>query len=307
MLSGNPGGGNPPPAGGNPPAGNPGGGNPPPAGGGGNPPPVTFQWDASLPKETMDLLTAKAFDKNPNALATAYYHANKALSGAKDVIALPADDAPAEAWAKFNEQRGVPKDPAGYADFKFKDGVQTDAEFVAFGKKFFHALGVPASKAQAAIDMWQEFALGKVAAGADSARQANEAELKQLETSWGKEKWNTAVVAGQAAFKALGLPAEVVSKVEAGIGGAAVLQLMAALGAKIPKEGAVLTDGGGGGVVDPTQMTLAQLESAKANLLADAEFMKQYNEAGPKHDEAVKRMLHINEQIVARQKAARGG
>lgn len=306
-------GGNPPPSGGEPPAGGPQGTVPPsgaaPAGGA---PPVLappaatgpFAWAPTLGKEVTDLLAAKGFDKDPNLLANSYYHANKALSGAKDVIALPADDAPPEAWDKFNEARGVPKTPDEY-DFKFGENVPVDDEFAKFGKEFFRELGVPKGKAQAAIDKWQDFAGKRMAALNDSSRQANENELKALETANGKEKWNALVAQGQLAFKSLGLPADVLAKVEANVGAAAVVQLMGALGAKIPKEGAVLTAGGGGAPTDPTQMTLAQLEDAKNTLMGDKDFMEKYNNPGPQHDDAVKRVLHINEQITARRRAVR--
>lgn len=304
MLTGNPGGAAAPPAGDAPPQGT--GAAAPPAAATGAPAPVAFAWDPALPKEVTDLLAAKTFDKNPNALATAYYQSNKVLSGAKDVIALPADDAPAEAWSKFNEARGVPKTAAEYDDFKFKEGAALDDEFKAFGKSFFHALGVPKGKAQAAIDMWQDFALKRIGALTETTRQTNENELKQLETTIGKEKWNANVVAGQAAFKALGLPADVMGKVEAAIGASAVLQLMSAIGSKIPKEAAVLGNGGGGAPVDPTQMTAAQLEETKAALMADKDFMEAYNKGDhPKHNEAVQRMLRINDNIVARRQPVR--
>lgn len=250
-----------------------------------------------------DLLTAKGFDKDPNLLANSYYHANKALSGAKDVIPLPADDAPVEQWRKFNAARGVPENADGYDAFKFKDGVQADEKYVKWARGFFHELGVPKGKAQAAIEKWQDFVISRTTEMADDGRQANAKAIGDLEVKHGKEKWNSMIAAGQVAFKSLGVPPETIAKIEALSGAAPILELFAALGAKLPAESAVIGNGGTGIPTDPTQMTSQQLDEHKRTLEADKDFMEAYNKGDhPKHKEAVERMLHINTQIVARRR-----
>ncbi len=308
-------------AGGNPggtpqaaPGGQPGtGGTPSPAGGtpaggtpaGGTPAVGSFDWSPTLEAPVKDLLVAKGFDKDPNALATSYWHANKALSGAKDVIPLPAADAPPEAWAKFNEARGVPPNPDGYDEFKFKPDAMPDPVYVKWARGFFHELGVPKDKAQGAIDKWQEFVVQRTGEFAVAERQQNENAVKALETKHGKEKWAGMVTAGSAAFKALGLPVETASKIEAHIGSAAVYELFAALGAKFAGESPVIGLGNSGVPTDPTQMTLDQLTAAKTSLDSDKDFQEAYLKADhPKHAESVKRMHTLFEQISARRRSA---
>lgn len=305
MLSGgNPGGGSPPAAGGTPPG--TGGVSPPAAGGNGagagGPPPGAgaFSWSPDLPQEVTSLLQAKAFDKDPNALANAYWHANKALSGAKDVLVIPADGQPLD---PVYEALGRPKTPDEYPKFKYKDGVSIDAEFEKFGRSFFHELGVPASKVQAALDKWQDFAVGRVAGDMAAHQHANEKQIADLETNLGKDKFSKYVADGQIAFKALGLPPEVNAFVEKHAGAAAVLHIYAKLGEKMGGESAVIGNGAGQGVLDPANMTLQQAEQAMKTLEADKEFMEAYNTAKhPKHDEAVHRMLKLQDTVVARRR-----
>ncbi len=309
LTGGNPQGGTPSVAA---PGAPPGTGAPPPAGGtpsaaGGTPPAAgAFEWSNTLDAPVRELLTAKGFDKDPNALATSYYNANKVLSGAKDVVPLPADDAPPEAWAKFNEARGVPPNPDGYDEFKFKPDANPDPTYVKWARSFFHELGVPKGKAQAAIDKWQDFVAQRTTEFATNERQLNENALKELETKHGKEKWTGMVAKGSAAFKALGLSADVVSKIEANIGSAAVMELFATLGTKFAGESPVIGVGNSGVATDPTQMTLEQLNAAKLALDTDKDFQEAYLKADhPKHAESVARMHGLYEQIAARRRVGR--
>lgn len=289
------------------------GGGTPPSGTGGTPPaagsPAAAWWGADVPKEHADLAVAKGFDKNPGLALSSYYNANKVLSGATDIVAVPGADAPPEMHARFNKALGVPDDPSGY-EYKFAPEVEgkVDQKYVDWSKKFFKDLGVPATKAQAGIDSWMKFASERSVEMANEQRAANEASVKELETKMGAEKWQQSLKQGQAAFKALGLPADVVEQVEKSIGGSALMQLMVAVGSKIPlAEGTVMGNGGANPPTDPAQMTLEQLSNARNALNADTAFNEAYYKADhPKHNDAVQQMLAINTAIVARQKAARG-
>lgn len=259
--------------------------------------PATFSWDPNTPKEHMDLAIAKGFDKNPSLLLGSYYNSNKALSGATDVLIIPADGNLDTVYDKL----GRPKTPDLY-EFKFGDGVVTDPNMTQFGKTFFHKLGVPATKAQEAVEMWQTFALDQNAKAVDKARTENDAAVTALKTSLGNDVFTASVANAQAAFQNLGVPADVLNKVEAAIGGAPMLQLLAAIGSKIPKGEAPTLGGntGTGTPLDPSQMTGEQAQAAKIALDSDPAFQAMYLKADhPGHKGAVDKMLALNNQIMA--------
>lgn len=297
------GGGAPPPAG-NPPAPAP-AGNPPPPAGNPPPPPAGGAWAPTTAAPIVDLLKSKGmyegdFVQNAHKLAESYWNANKALSGAADVLPLPSewnDDNVNKFYSKIR-----PATPGDYADPKFAEGVDVHKPLVDFAKKLAHHWGVPASRLQSGIDMWQAFAGEEGKTFAAGQQKANSDAIEAMRTKVGAEVFNGHVANGQRVVKALAasgaISADTIKRVEMHIGGAAVIELLSAIGSKMG-EAPVIGMGNGGAPVDPSQMTPEQASQEITKLQGDAEFLKKYNDAKhPEHGAAVERMKLLFEAKV---------
>jgi len=193
--------------------------------------------------EVKELLKAKNY-ADPEALGTAYYNANKALNGAKDVITIPGDKATDEDWGKVFAALGRPETADKY-DLKFKEGMTVDAPFLTFAKGLFHGMGLSPSRAQVAADKWQTYVTERTTALATEAKANADKELGTLKTTWGKD-WDTHVAAGQKAVKGLGMSDAELGQLDKAMGFPAVMKLLAAVGKGIGKEDTTITDGKGG-------------------------------------------------------------
>lgn len=273
----------PPPAGNTPP--------PPP------PPPTTFTIDLSTATpEQRELFVKKGYDKNPNGLLGSYYDANKVLSGAKDVVAIPADDAKPDSpeVQRYRAALGIPEKSDDYK-FEYEAGSPTpDPNTEAFGRKFFHELGIPQSKVPKALAMWNEFAKADVQRAVERRTQANVDQIKALQGGMNEAQWNKVVADGQTAFKALNLPPETHVALEAAIGSAAVVHLFSALGAKMQEGGFRVPDAGNSGPPPANTLTPEQAQQQIATLQADAEFQKKYLDKNHvEHPQSVRRMAEL--------------
>ncbi|MFN3612600.1 hypothetical protein, partial [Tepidimonas sp.] len=247
--------------------GNPGGGGAPPAG-------TTFPapwsdvkdgpwkvgdkpwWDGIQEAPVKELLGQKNY-KTPYELAMAYYNANKLVSGAADAVVIPGKDATPEQWNAFHAKMGRPETADGY-EFKFDEGVKVDPAFVSFGKQMFHAMGLDPARAQTAANMWNEF-IGKHNAAQQETWQAeNEKGIQALEQRWGPDL-EANKMAGKRTVEALGLSADLVAAVEANIGSAAVVELLATIGRK--SDEGVFKGGGGGGASASCHSRLGSVSS----------------------------------------------
>jgi hypothetical protein len=279
-----------------------GGGNGGGAGGGPNNQPTTITIDfAKLPAEHQALFKTKGWEPGKEGvgevIASSYFHANKAISGAQDVIVIPGENAPVEQVNAFRAKLGVPANVEGYTPaFKQLEGVEgINPDFVNWAKSTFHRDGVPVKAAESIVKSWQEFAAAAAQKEAEASVRANEAGVQKVKAAFGAE-WDKVSAAGLNVVKSIGLSAEANDFFTKNKGVAAVAELMAKIGQRIGTEGRFVTNEGGGAPTDPSQMTPAQADEAIKALQANAEFMKAYNTKGhPEHDAAVQKMLKLNE------------
>jgi len=291
--------------GGPPPAGNPPAGGTPPSGAGGGAPPAAFSWGSDLDAPVVDLLKSKGMyddpNKGANALARSYYEANKALSGG-DVIITPGNwDDQVQVDKYLAKVRPATTD--AYTP-KFGEGVEVHPPLVEFSKKLAHTWGVPPALFQKGIDAWQDFAKEQNAMATTAAAKANDDAINGMKTKMGAQQFDAAVANSQAVYKSLAakgaISRETLVALDANIGSAALLELMAAIGANMKGEAPVLGNGSTGGLpTDPTQMTPEQAATEISRLQGDGEFQKKYTDAKhPEHKVAVERIKMLFEARV---------
>lgn len=311
-----------------------GGGQQPPADSGGQQPPAqqqqqqqppaqqqpfTAPWEAGKPwtvgdkpwyegiaeQPVKELLAAKNYS-NPYELAMAYYNANKLVNGAADAITVPGSDATPEQWDAFYTKLGRPESPDKY-ELKFGENVQTDPRMVEFGKSLFHEMGLDPSRAQKAADKWNAFLADYNGAVAEDWRKQNDADVDALKTRWGGD-FDASMAAGKRTLDALKGQAKakgmdeaavnsVIDKVEANIGTAGVLELLALMG-KASGEGGFKGANGGGDPHNPDTMSGAQAQAEINRLMGDPAFYKTYTDkSDPQHAAAVDKMQRLYARI----------
>ena len=247
-------------------------------------------WNAVTEPEARAHLEAKQY-ANPAELALANYNLTKLQRGADDILALPAKDAPPEAWNDVWKKLGRPDTPDAY-DLKFGEGVKTDDGMVKFGKELFHEMGLDPTRAQKAADKWNGFVAAQEAAMLEQARTQNQQEIDALSSKWGADLEKNKA-AGQRAVQALGLSNEFIERLEDQIGSAPVVEVLAMIGRKSDEGGFT----GGGGQMDPNNpatMTKEQATARITQLQGDAEFQKKYTDKNhPGHSAAVDMMMRL--------------
>lgn len=253
-------------------------------------------WFQTIPEQDVrDLMTAKAY-KNPHELALAYHSLNKMQNGAGDVVMIPGENATPEQIKAFNTKWGVPESADKY-DIKVPEGTQVDADLLTWGKGLSHKLGLNAKQAQTLVDEWNTMIGGRNGKALEDEQAANATAVTALETKWktaGKDL-TAEKAAGLAALKSLGPDAAgVVEKVEAAIGTAPVVELLALIGGRT-KEGSFGPGAGGGNdPSNPDNMTPQQANAEVTKLYSDATFMTSYNDRNhPGHQAAVQKMLAL--------------
>lgn len=228
---------------------------------------------------------------NPYEAAAAAWNSNKLNKLTPDVEAFVNNKATPEQEANVFKLLGRPESAEGY-DFKVPEGVEVDERMTKFGKELFFKMGLSPARAQAGFDAWNEFA-GKLQAEEVATQQAaNDAALAALSTKWGPEL-EANRVAGHRAVQALGLDTALVEKIEAKIGSAEIVELLAAIGKKSAEGG---FKGGGSNVDpnDPSTMTKEQAAAKIKELQADGDFQKKYND---KNHEGHKDALLLMEKL----------
>lgn len=247
-------------------------------------------WNAIPEEKAREHVKAKGY-KNPAELALANYSLTKMQTGSTDVVALPGKDATQNEWDAFFTKAGRPAAPTDYK-FAMPDGTQADPKMVEFGQKLFHATGVLPQHAQKGVEMWNKFVADTAATETANAAKANADAVTALEQRWGADL-NENKAAGKRALDALGLDAKTSEAVEAHIGAAPLIELLAMIGKK-SAEGKLVGGQGGGDPNDPANMTPDQAKAKITQLQNDTEFQKIYttkNAVG--HDEAVQRMAKL--------------
>ena len=273
----------------------------PPANPAGNPPvnpanPAAPLWYDSIQDPAIkELMQQKRYD-DPQSLATAYYHANRMISGDR-VITLPGADAKPEDWDAIYTKMGRPAKADDY-QFKFPDGTKPDENMVTFAKNMFHTLGLDPTRAQKGVDMWEAWAKEQTAKISDATTRQEAADLEALKQPFG-QAWDGMIDAGKKAISALQLPPVVTDALDKSMGTPAVLQLMAEIGKRLG-EGTFVPAQQGGDVTTPESMTPAQAKTRIETLRSDADFQARYNDKrNPRHKEAVEELQRLYARTTA--------
>jgi len=245
-------------------------------------------WWSTLPDEVArNHVAAKAY-ANPAELALANYNLTRLQTNDPQVLAMPAADATPEQMRSFYEKLGAPKEATGY-EIKIPEGVTADPGMLEFGKTAFHKAGLTPQQAQTVSDEWNTYAAKQQQTMTEQFTQQNDAELAALTSKWGDEL-NANKADGQRAMQALGLSAEAVAKIEANVGSAAVVELLATLGKKT-REGGFLSGTLTYDPNNPASMTKEQAAARIGELQNDTAFMAAYtNKNDPQHVEKVTTM-----------------
>lgn len=251
-------------------------------------------WYEGIAEEPVkEYMKAKNY-ANPYEAALAAYNANKLNKLSPDVEAFVQGKATPEQEANVFKMLGRPETSDAY-DFKVPQGVETDPSLMKFGKDLFHELGLSPQRAQKAFDKWQEFAIRTNAEQADAKRVQNDAEMADLVKRWGPES-DAHRVAGNTAVRALGLSDALIEKIEANIGSAAIVELLAAIGKKT-SEGKFLGSGTTADPNDPNTMTPQQAQAKINSLRSDEAFNKKLTD---KNAEGHAEALALMEKLYAK-------
>lgn len=248
-------------------------------------------WYEGIKEEPVrEYMKAKNY-ANPYEASMAAYNANKLNKLSPDIEAFVAGKATPEQEQGIFKMLGRPENADGYT-LKAGEGIQTEAELDKLAKNIFFETGMSPQRAQKAYDMWNEGVTAFNAAQAEAVRVQNETELADLGKRFGTDLESNRV-AGNKAVHALGIPNALVEKIEANIGSAAIVELLAIIGKKMG-EGSFNGGGQTNDPNDPNTMTPDAAKARIATLNGDTEFQKKYTDAAhPEHKNAVDTMQKL--------------
>lgn len=200
---------------------------------------------------------------------------------AERLLTLP-DKPDAPEWANVWQRLGAPEHADGYnfGDVKHADGSDLDANFTAFARDMAHKLHLPAATAAELVKGFIGYAdtaastQAKESAGA--AQRLAETELANLKGNWGDNFHSFKEQADRAAV-ALGVDPDVYRSMQNGKGGAAYMDQMRKIGARIMSEASFVSNGTGGAGNQLQPMTVQEAESKKAALLADRNWRAKWS------------------------------
>lgn len=228
---------------------------------------------------------------NPYEAARAAWNANKLNKLSPDIEAFVSGKATPEQEGTIFKMLGRPETSEGYT-LKAGEGIQTEAELDTLAKNIFFETGMSPARAQKAYDMWNEGVTKFNAAQAEVVRVENETALTDLGKRWGTDL-EANKVAGNKAVHALGVPNELIEKIEANMGSAPIVELLAIIGKKMG-EGSFQGGGQTTDPNDPNTMTPQAAQARIAQLQSDTAFQKKYTDANdPEHKQAVETMVKL--------------
>lgn len=260
--------------------------------------------DSIQDAELRDWTVNKGYNKHaPDAVApiiAQQYRSLEKLVGAEKAgrtVELP-DFENTEATNTFYDRAGRPKDAKDY-DLALPDekttGLKVDPKFVDWAKNNFHKAGLNSKQANAMGKAWNDYVIETNAAitAADTLRF--EGEDKALKTKWGAT-YDTKMAVASAAAKTLGVPPEALDALQKVAGYGAVMETFANIAAKLGEDTFVTGEGGNA----DGKMTPAEAKQALNAHKADKEWMASWmDKAHPKHKEAIARVAHLSEMMVA--------
>lgn len=285
-----PGGTTPPAAGGTTPPPAAPGGTAPPAPGGTTPPPAQTQWYETHPDQGVkDLMKAKGYQ--PDTLATAYYHLNRAHNGAADALIIPGENATPEQLDQFYSKLGRPASPADYK-FELPQGQALDPKFETFARDVFHKNGVPAKAATELLKGWQGFSKTIMEEAITQTNTENAAAVEAIKQQHGA-LFDGLLAKGAEIVQKIGLSDAELAWFDANKGAGPLVKLMTAIGKGLGGENRFV-NGGGGNDRAPEAMTPAEAEAEITKLNGDAAFQAKFtNREHAEHALAVAQMERL--------------
>lgn len=253
-------------------------------------------WYQTLPDEAARAhVEAKGY-KTPAELALANYSLTKLQRGDPTVIGLPAEDATPEQMSEFYGKLGRPDAPDGY-EFKFEDGVKVDPAMQTFAQQAFHEAGLTPAQAQIVADKWNAFANETNASALDTNAEQNDAALAALQETYGADL-DKNKKAGRDAMAALGMDADHVSRIEAQIGSATIVDLLVRIGSKMGEAGFVGDNTSNNDPNNIDTMSSAQAQARITELRSDPAFEAKYTDAKhPGHSDAVQMIQRLYARV----------
>lgn len=247
-------------------------------------------WWSSIPDEGVrGLMEAKGY-KGPEDVATAYYHANKLLKGATDVVSIPKID-DADGFRSVMAKLGMPEEASKY-DLGLPEGTQVDEDFAANAKAWAHKAGLTQAQLKGFVAEYQNYVLARGQKDVEASQARVEAEIAEVKKAWGAD-WDRNVAAGQNAVKALGLDKAFMERLEGAAGDAVVLELMAKLGKTIGVEDRTIVAGGEGFGMSPEA---ARAKIADIKLGRDPDFLNAMRDPRhPSHKDVTERWRRWHE------------
>lgn len=236
-----------------------------PATGEAPPAPAEKQWWDALPDGLKNTAMAKAW-KTPADAVESYANLEKTITADKlgYTVVRPKEDAPAEEYGKFFRSLGVPESADKY-DLKAPEGM--DASIVETAKTWMHKAAVHPKQAQSLIDAVAEAEAAKMA----EWQKQSKADMNDLAVEWGAKFEDNSEVARRA-FRAAGLNADQVEKIEMAIGTKQMLTMFHRFGQDMAEAAPPPAAQGGGQFV----MNKAEAQQRIAALRANPEFQARY-------------------------------
>lgn len=195
--------------------------------------PAPGNWRDTLPAEIRDAPSLTKF-QDPAALAKSYMEA-EALIGRKGVIVPGEKDGP-EMMAKFRAALGVPDNPEDYK-LTAPEGVPADVwrpETAAGFQARAHELGLTPAQAAGLAEWYAKGAAAEYQRVADGIEPDGRKMEDVLREEWGQQHGRKVTLA-QRAMAQFGDEAAV-SALEAKVGGAALLRMMAKVGEALAED-----------------------------------------------------------------------
>lgn len=231
------------------------------------------------PGPTQDLMKAKNYG-NPQVLADSYYALNKEFSADTRTAIPNFETAKPEELGAFYTKLGRPAEPTKY-EYKPADATApSDPKFIEFGKNVAFELGLNPKQFATLTTKWDGFVKAQNEAAGAAYKTNNETALTALATEWeSKGTLDVMKAAGKRVLDSMQLPPATMSAIEAHLGAAPVVQLLAIIGSKSSEGGLI---GGGsptGGSSNVDTMTPQQAAAKITELNGDTTFQGKYRDA----------------------------
>lgn len=229
-------------------------------GGGGSGSDNAPEWLGGLPDDLRADATLSRY-KDVEALARGHLETKKVASSK---LAVPAADAPPEAWDPVWSALGRPADPKEY-ELALPEGQEASPVADAF-RPIAHKLGLNNGQAKALSEFWNE----QIGQMQTAWSEAGQREVDTLKQAMG-DQYEARLAKAQAAFKALGGDPEIADQLDARLGSGQLLKFMMNLGERMGEHSRVDGDSEGLGA------DLANAADQIKALHRDKGFMEKFN------------------------------